>query len=740
MNLLKPIHSDDISSEDEINLSEIFAVLRENLSLIAIVAAVVLAIGTLYAFLGTPVYRADAMIQVDSDSAVGSINEKLGDMASLFQTKATADAEIELIGSRTVVSESVRRLHLDIDAEPHRVPLIGAVIARYLTPERGLADPLPGLSRYAWGGERISVTQFDVPPRLIDKVFTLINIDGQRFKLQDPDGNTALHARVGELVQGNTAAGPIQLKVASLLARDGTRFDLRRSSTQLVVEDLQKALDVAEKTKQSGIVRVKLEGPDPERITATINTIASLYVQRNVDRKSAQAQQMLDFLGEQLPQLRAELDKSEARYNAFRVEAGAIDLDAQGKLLLQSVVDVKTRLIELEQQRADLAQRFTESHPAVAAIDERIVEIQIQQRQYERQVTNLPDTQQQALRLMRDMKVNTDLYMKLLDSAQQLRVLKAGQLGNVRTVDYAVVPEKPVHPRKMLVIPLAAMLGLLLGGGVALGRRMVNRGLESPTEIEYAMEVPVYAIISHSDKQRTLTESVRRNPSRQAVLAAAFPDDVAVEGLRSLRTALQFGGLKPENNIVMLTGPRPGVGKSFVSVNLATVLAATGKKVLLIDADMRRSDVQSYFPIPRSPGLSEAISGADPGHVIHRQVLPNLDVMMAGSLPDRPSELLLGERVGQLLKQFGSVYDMVIVDSPPVLAVTDPVLIGKHAGVTLMVIRHSRHSAAELRESKRQLASGGVTVNGLLLTDVPQRGASYGAYSNYSKRADKSER
>jgi len=484
-----------------------------------------------------------------------------------------------------------------------------------------------------------------------------------------------------------------------------------------------------------GIIGLKLDGIDAQRITDIVNMIASLYVQRNVDRKSAQAQQMLDFLGEQLPQLRADLDQSEARYNAFRTKSGAVDLDAQGKLLLQSVVDTKTRLTELQQQRADLVQRFTPAHPSVAAIDARIAELEHQQAQYEQQVMALPDAQQQALRLMRDVKVNTDLYMKLLDSTQQLRVLKAGQLGNVRTVDYAVVPEEPVRPLKILVLPLAAILGLLLGCTTALGRRMINRGLESPAEIEEAVDMPVYAIISHSENELSLRRSVRRNSTGLGVLAAVHPGDVAVEGLRSLRTAMQFGVLKPENNVVMVTGPRPGVGKSFISVNLATVLAATGKRILLIDADMRRGDVHSYFAIKAKPGLSEVLAGNDPKDVIHREVLPNLDVMMSGSVPDRPAEILVRDRLADVLKALASSYDTVIIDSPPVLAVTDAVVIGKHAGATLMVVRHGRHSAAELRECTRQLASGGVDVSGFLLTDVPGRGIAYGAYTSYSGKS-----
>ncbi|QGZ55560.1 polysaccharide biosynthesis tyrosine autokinase [Paraburkholderia acidiphila] len=737
MTLLKKNPPSNTADDDEIDLSELFAVLRESLSLIGIVTAIVFLLGALYAFLGTPVYRADAVIQVDDDSGVGSINDKLGDLASLFQTKATADAEIELIRSRMVVGDTVDRLHVDIDARPHYFPLIGGPIARFRSQDSDeLLSPVLGMKSYAWGGERISVTQFDVPRALYEKKFKLTALDAERFELSDPDGDVVTQGRIGTVVRGETQYGPVTLKVTSLLAQPGTRFDLKRFSTQLTVAELQKKLDIAEKTKQSGIIGVKLDGIDAQRVTAIINMIASLYVQRNVDRKSAQAQQMLGFLGEQLPQLRADLDQSEARYNAFRAKSGAIDLDAQGKLLLQTVVDTQTRLTELQQQRADLVQRYTASHPTVQAVDARIAELEHQQAQYEKQVTALPDTQQQALRLMRDVKVNTDLYMKLLDSTQQLRVLKAGQLGNVRTVDYAVVPEEPVRPLKLLVLPLALVLGLLLGCGIALARRMFNRGLETPSEIEHAVDIPVHAIISHSDKELALRQSVRRNPTRPAVLAAVHPDDVAVEGLRSLRTAMQFGVLKPENNIVMLTGPRPGVGKSFVSVNLATVLAATGKRILLIDADMRRGDVHSYFSINRKPGFSDLLSGREPKEVIHREVLPNLDVMMSGTTPDRPAELLVRDRLGEMLKALASSYDMVIIDSPPVLAVTDAVLIGKHAGATLMVVRHGRHSAAELRECTRQLASSGVEVDGLLLTDVPERGASFGAYSNYSKKPD----
>ncbi|PRX33291.1 tyrosine-protein kinase Etk/Wzc [Paraburkholderia sp. BL18I3N2] len=730
MKLLDRERSADALGEKEITLSEVIALLSENRLLIALTTAAMLFLGIAYAFLGTPLYKADVMIQVDSNSGSDTLNDKLGDLASLFQSKASTDAEIELIRSRMVVEETVRSLQLDVNATPHRFPLIGALIARQAL-VGSPASPFLGLNSFAWGGETLGVAQFDVPAALYDQPFKLMVGAGQAFELRDADGHTVLCGHVGIAEQGVTRFGAVRLRVDHMIARAGTSFNLRKSSTQLTTADLQSALNISEKAKQSGIVAVSLEGEDAARTAATVNRVASIYVQRNVDRKSAQAQQMLQFLADQLPQLRADLDDAEAKYNAFRTQNGTVDLETEGKLLLQSIVDSKTKLIELQQQRSALAQRYTVEHPSIQAIDAQIGELQEQQRSFGAKVAALPNIQQQALRLMRDVRVDTDLYTKLLDSTQQLRVLKAGQLGNVHTVDYAEVAEKPVKPKKALVIALSGLIGVLLGCAIAFVRSTLNRGLETPSEIEGAVGVPVYAIVSRSARQRTLQQSARSGGSGLNVLAVAQPDDVAVEGIRSLRTALQFGLLKSHNNIVMLTGPRPDVGKSFLSVNLATVLSAGGKRVLLVDSDMRRGDVHRYFSLPSKPGLSDVIGGVEPSSAVHYQVLPNLDVLMSGSVASSPAEMLMSDSFGSLLAQFSKQYDVVIVDSPPVLAVTDPVLIGKHAGLTLLVSRHGRHSAAELQESVRQLSSAGHAVDGVLLNDVPQRASAYGAFSEY---------
>ncbi|VVD32648.1 polysaccharide biosynthesis tyrosine autokinase [Paraburkholderia dioscoreae] len=713
------------SSSDEINLSAYLSVITEGWRLIVAVTAAVLVIGTVYAFAARPVYRADAMIQVE-DSA-NSTKDALGELASIFDTKQTADAEIELIRSRLVVGQTVKSLHLDISAQPHYFPLIGAVFARHAATNE-LAVPMFGVTRFAWGGEKIEVSLFNVPHARYDVRYKLIARGENKFDLVDPDGDIVLHGHVGDVVHGGESADQIELQVSHLEARPGTEFYVTRTSTLLTIDQLQSSLVIAEKTKQSGVIGVSLDGADSKRTAEIINTIAAAYVQQNIDRKSAEAEHTLSFLDQQLPQLRKQLDQAEDRYNAFRNQKGTVDLTEESRLLLQQIVDSKTKLVDLQQQQIEMVQRFTATHPGVVALNAQIASLQAQQDQLNRRVSTLPDTEQSALRLLRDVRVNTELYTNLLDSAQQLKIVKAGQVGNVRVVDYAVAGEVPVRPKRALVIVLAAVLGLIAGTAAAFVRNALFGGVENSDEIEHALGLPVYAAVPHSDTQMRLYQTMRRGRPGHHVLASLASEDVAIEGIRSLRTALQFGLLDAANNVIVVAGPRPGVGKSFMSVNLAVVLASGGKRVLVIDGDMRRGDLHTYFGVAREPGLSDVIAGLDISSAVLHEVLPNLDVLPKGLLPPNPAELLMSDRFKAMLEHVSSLYDIVIVDTPPLLAVTDAALIAKNAGTTLLVVRHGRHPLAEIVECVNRLRNAGVELKGVLFTDVPQRRLGYGTY------------
>jgi tyrosine-protein kinase Etk/Wzc len=737
----------DFVPGDELRLSDYLHSIATNWRLVATIALATTLLGSAYAFLAKPIYQTNAIIQVEENPNAGNgaaneLRQQIEPLSRMFETKATTAAQIELLKSRLVTEGTVRDLRLDIAAQPRTLPVVGYFSTALTTGKFGFTvAPFMNLGGFAWGNEQIEVSRMDTPSALFGKTFTLTAGEGGTYTLRDPDGIAIASGRVGEDVTGATAAGPVRVRIDRLTGRPGTRFDLARASTLDTVERLQKALSVKETALQSGVIALTLQGANPVLTADVVNGIARHFIQQDVDRRSAEAEHTLAFLDQQLPQLRRELDAAEQRYNTFRNNHGTVDLSEESRLLLQQVVDNKTKLADLQRQRADLSQRFTSSHPAVAALDAQIAQLKSEQAQMTKSVAVLPDTEQTALRLLRDVRVDTELYTNMLNSAQQLRVAKAGQIGNVRVVDFAEVPDKPVWPKRGMVILIAFGGGIVLGIVAAFVRKSLYGGVERADEIESALGVPVFAVVPRSGLQLRLQQNVVMRRQGLHVLAAHSPEDIAVEGVRSLRTSLQGSLDQAPNNIVMLTGSRPDAGKSFLSVNLAALVASAGKRVLVIDGDMRRGEVHSHFGVRHQPGLSDVLRGGDLDSAIRRELLPGLDVLTKGSLPTHPSELLMSDRFRDLLQTLARGYDLVIIDTPPVLAVTDSTLIGKHAGTTLLVVRYGRHPSGEIAETAKRLETGGVNLQGVLLTDVPPAmpllGGSYkGGYYGYESIAE----
>ncbi|MFM0138632.1 polysaccharide biosynthesis tyrosine autokinase [Caballeronia grimmiae] len=732
----------DVSTGDELRLSDYLAAVFGNWKLVTVVMLAVVALGAAYAFVAPPTYKADALIQTEETNANNNANANVNAVqavSQMFDAKSTTAAQIELLRSRLVVDDTVRRLHLDIAAAPHTVPVLGGVIGSALS-TFDVKVPEGYLSRFAWGNEQIDVPLFDTPKELYEQKFTIVAGENGAYVLNDPNGVAVLSGKVGQEASGMTPQGPIRLKVAKLVGAPGVHFDVQRFSTLTTIDNLQQRLTVAETALQSGIISVSLEGRNPKEISQIVNNIANRFVQQDSDKRSAEAEHTLAFLDQQLPVLKKQLDEAEQRYNTFRNRQGTVDLSEESRLLLQQIVDNKTKLTDLQQQRAELSQRFTPHHPSVQALDAQIASLSGAQTRLGKNVSTLPDTEQTALRYLRDVRVNTELYTNLLNSAQQLRIAKAGQIGNVRVVDYAQPADDPVRPKRLIVILISAGVGLALGILFAFVRKSLYGGVERPEEIEKQLGVRVFAIVPRSDTQLRLQRKVGMRSEGMHVLAAQAPEDAAVEGIRSLRTSLQLQLADARNNVVMMTGSRPEAGKSFLSANLATLVASTRKRVLLIDGDMRRGDIHSHFGVRHSPGLSDVLMGADVESAILHDVLPGVDLITKGTLPSHPSELLASERLGEMLDQLKQMYDLVIVDTPPVLAVTDATVIGKHAGTSLLVVRHGKNQVQEIGETMKRLQHGGVNMKGVLLTDVPQSkmlmGSTYAGYYGYESIAE----
>jgi len=722
------------ASEDggEVDFGRYIDVLRSHKWLILAITLVVLAIGVAYALLARPIFESAVVIQVE-DGGDGSSKGPIGEAAGLFDIRTPTTAEMEIIRSRMVVAPAVEATKLYITNHPRYVPLIGGWLARH---SNGLSDPgFLGFEGYVSGTERIVTSQFDVPSGLEGSEFRVTAKGGGQYTVEHPQLASPLSGTVGTLLKAEAPGGSILLMIDELTGKPGAQYDLIRSGKSAVIGGVQAGLRLLERGRQSGIIEVGMQGEDPYQITRVLNAVGAQYVRQNIERKAAEAQKTLAFLDIQLPQFKRQLEASEEIYNRFRNQKATVVFNEEATAVLGEAVDRQGKLLEAQQRRRELESRFTAAHPSVQTLDAQISALQRDIGGIQNRIKGLPAIQQEAVRMERDVKVNTELYQSLLNNALQLRLVKEGKVGNVRVLDDAVVPDVPVKPSRSVVVGAALALGLFLGIIAAFLRNaFIEQRIRDPHEVETHSGLPVFSTIPLSGAQNAIAKRRLTGATGVRLLAIEHPDDPAIESLRSLRTAMQFAMLESPNNRVLITGATPGVGKSFVTANFAALMAAAGKRTLLIDADMRRGHAHQYFGLQRHGGLSELIAGSlTVQQTVHRQVVPDLDFLATGQLPPNPSELLVSESFKNTLEKLSELYDLIVIDTPPVLVAADTMTVAAHTGTVLLVARADQSTMGELKESTRRLSLGGRAATGVLLNamNVDRRAYSTYKYGRY---------
>jgi tyrosine-protein kinase Etk/Wzc len=730
---------------DEIDLRELIGVVLDRKWLILIVTAAFFVIGAGYALLAAPVYQAQAMVQVESKMpGIPGLSEISSSLGVGSGSKA-ATTEVALLTSRSVIGTAVDQLHLDVVVEPVRFPLVGSYFARRYSPDvQGqLATAKFGATSYAWGGETLVIQRFEVPSLWLEVPLTIESLEGGKFRLLGEDGNVILTGVAGEAATTNG----FTIEVQKLHANVGTRFTVVKRRRLDVISGLQSEVRVGEQGKESGILQVVYESQDAAKAEALVQQVVEAYVRQNVDRGSAEAAAQLQFVKDQLPSVRKQVEEAQAAMTTYQSKANSVDITMQTKGLLEQEVAVEGSIQQLRLKQAEMDRSFTREHPAYRALLKQIGDLEGRKAGFQRQVGQLPDTQQELLRLTRDLQVSNELYTALLNQAQQLDVARAGTVGNVRIVDPAVVDTaNPVKPRKALIVAIATLLGGFLSVAFVFLQRMLNPGIEDPADIE-ALGLPVYAAIPLSvsntlPKLRKGKHGTRVvADGRQHLLAVSAPADPTVEALRSLRTSLHFAMLEAKNNILTISGPRPGVGKTFVSTNLAAVIAQAGQRVLVIDADMRKGTLHKILGVSHQKGLSDVLGGKlSVDDVIHPvSGLDNMHYMVRGDIPPNPAELLMHPRFAQLLQDMSGKYDLVIVDTPPILAVTDPALVATHAGSSLLVTRFGVNQAKEIELTLQRFEQNGVQIKGAIFNAVEKRATGYYSYGYYEYKSDGKE-
>ena len=723
--------SQTTNTEDTIDLKELFFSLIAQWKLIALCILLSLICALLYLRATPDTYSVDALVQVEENK--GASAALLGDLSSMIEQKQPAQAEIEILKSRLVLGNVIQHLNLDLKISGTE----NSFTDRLLSPHHYQTDYQPKSVLFKDDEKAFDIRQFNVPSNFRDKNLELRFKDGQ-FSLTNTQTEQVI--LTGKTNQANTLRTADGLWNISIYTQDQLNdvYLIQKQSLPAAVNNILANYSVAEKGKLTGILGLNYQGTDKTHITQVLNAILVSYSQQNIERRSAETAQTLKFLDEQLPELKQQLDVAEREFNKFRQQYNTVDVTKESELFLTQSVTLETQKAQLEQQVAEAGAKYTAEHPVMQQMNAQLGAINKKIGELNATLKELPDLQRRYLQLYREVEVKQQLYTALLNSYQQLRIAKAGEIGNVRIVDTAVEPIEPIAPKKLQILILSIFLGGFLGTLLALLRNMMRSGIKDSTQIENELDLPVYATVPRSPVQESRINILKKKKNIP-ILAVKNSDDIAIESLRSMRTAIHFALSSARNNLITISGPAPEVGKSFISTNLATILAQSDKRVLIIDADLRRGYLHKYFNLDTQPGLTELLNGQQSLETVIRHTeVPGLSVISRGKSPANPSELLSSNQFKNLLEQMSEKFDHVIIDTPPVLAVTDGIIISQYTGVNLVIARYAKTQMKELELTLNRFEQAGVKVNGFILNDIQRSaGSSYGYNYAYAYKANK---
>lgn len=717
--------SQNTNTEDTIDLKELFFSLIAQWKLIALCVILSLVCALLYLRATPDTYSVNALVQVEEGK--GASAALLGDLSNMIDQKQPAQAEIEILKSRLVLGTVIQNLNLDLKISGTQ----NSFADRLFAPHDYTTEYRAKSVLFKDDEKSFDIRKFIVPAAYRDKTLEL-RFQGGKISLTDPKTEQPVFS--GNVNADNQLQSPDGLWQVSIFSQDqfNDAYLIEKQSLPAAVDGILDNFSVAEKGKLTGVLGLNYQGQDKEHITKVLNAVLNVYKQQNIDRSSAESAQTLKFLDEQLPDLKKQLDVAEREFNKFRQQYNTVDVTKESELYLTQSVTLETQKAELEQKVAEAGAKYTSEHPVMQQMNAQLSALNKKLAELEGTLKQLPDLQRRYLQLYREVEVKTQLYTALLNSYQQLRIAKAGEIGNVRIVDTAVEPIEPIAPKKLQILILSIFLGGFLGTLLALLRNMMRTGIKDSTQIENELDLPVYATVPRSPVQESRIKLLKKK-KHIPVLAIKNGDDIAIESLRSMRTAIHFAMSAAKNNVIMISGPAPEVGKSFISTNLAAILAQSDKRVLIIDADMRRGYLHKYFNSDNQPGLADYLNGfQELNAIIKPTEVSGLSVITRGKNPTNPSELLSSAKFAALLEQLSPMYDHIIIDTPPVLAVTDGIIISQYTGVNLVIARYAKTQMKELELTVNRFEQVGVKVNGIILNDIQRAAGGYGYGYGYN--------
>jgi capsular exopolysaccharide synthesis family protein len=493
-----------------------------------------------------------------------------------------------------------------------------------------------------------------------------------------------------------------------------------------------------QQTRDTQIIEVIIEDPDPQRAAAIANVLVEVLIEQNETLQAGRYASTEESIRAQIAQVESQIDNIQLKVDKLSTQDFQDQLqevEAQIKPLQEEVARLQKEIVELEPSGYVEPARLKGIRAQIAEKQARIDQIQPLLNLYQQIYSNLVvlgkpvesglNTNSRLAQLQSTLDLYQNLYINLLSSLETVRLARLQNTPNIVQIEPASIPEGPIRPRPLMNTALAAVVGLMLAAGLAFLIEYLDDTLKTPDDVERALDVPVLGFIA---------EMQYKKKSAEEVYVSRQPRSPVSEAFRSLRTNLEFASVQKPIHTIVVSSPGPAEGKTTVAVNLAAIIALSGKRVALIDADMRRPCVHRLLGMPNRDGLSDLFRNQAPVHSVSRGKLdlPHLMVITSGSLPPNPAELLGSDRMSQLLAELRKLVDVVVIDTPPSL-VADAQILAAKVDAVLMVIQPGTTHVEAARASLELFKRAGARVIGTVLNRIPRnRDYYYGGYKYYS--------
>ena len=576
-------------------------------------------------------------------------------------------------------------------------------------------------------------------------------------------------------------------KGISLPPAIGATYEFKvRSSNKLIAEMLEN-LAAEPLDKEANIVRLTYLDVIPVRALDILNEIGKVYIDLDIQDKAEVASLTLKFVDEQLSNTGSMLSSNEQEMQAFKEKNKTVDLSEESKAVLQKLnvldldrvknnieitslqnlfnylttneditnlaptslgipdpllIELITNLQTLQAKRKSVSFGVKNDAPAVRVLDQQISEnrsalienvksiqkrlavtrdaLNIQLDKYEGSIKQVPEMERELLGIKRNFEVNQNIYTYLLQKKAETSIAKATAVSDNKILDSSALADEPVEPSKKIIAAVILLLTLVIPTTIITTKSLLRNTVLNRDDIGIYTEVPVIGVVGHSDENLNLVVSSR-------------PKSAIAEAFRTIRTNLQYYGQVEGCKTILITSSVGGEGKSFVTLNLAGIIAMQQQKVVVLGLDLRKPKLFNDFGWKNDMGASNYLVGAHTlDQVIRKTENPYLDLIISGPTPPNPAELLSKPLMGEMLAELKKRYDFIVIDTPPIGVVSDAFILLNQSDVNLYVVRQG-YSRLEFLKTLDDLYTDGKIPNvSIVLNDSDfSTGSGYGHHYGY---------